>query len=211
MRNATKAGRETRTFHAGLALVLVLMAALFWNGLTITARAESKGTVTANSARIRQAAGTNSEAVGSVLKDATVTIISETQGTDGYVWYQIQAADGTKGYIRSDLVSKSAGNDTGITNPPVLNPSVTVEDVQPVGATITGGSPVRVRVDASTAASSSIITTLSNGTGITVTDSLSSLNCRLTNGLTDILRQIVGRCNFDYFLVFTLQRTISFS
>lgn len=168
MRKTGNAGKEVRFGYAGLALALMLMAALFWNGFAMTASAESKGTVTATSARVRQSAGTNSEAVGSVLNGATVTIISETQGTDGYVWYQIRTADGAKGYIRSDLVSKSADSTTGTTNVPAVNPSVPVEEVQPVGGTITGGSPVRVRVDASTAATSSIITTLSNGTGITV-------------------------------------------
>ena len=167
MRKTVKVSRETSMLYGAVAVILALMMVLFWNGFTMVARADSKGTVTAASARIRQEASTSSTAVGSVQSGASVTIVSETQGTDGYTWYQVQTSDGTKGYIRSDLVKKSDGGST-TNNNLTVNPSVEVTEVNPIEATVTGGSIVRVRTDASTSDSSGIITTLANGTAVTV-------------------------------------------
>ena len=161
MRKTVKVSRETSMLYGAVAVILALMMVLFWNGFTMVARADSKGTVTAASARIRQEASTSSTAVGSVQSGASVTIVSETQGTDGYTWYQVQTSDGTKGYIRSDLVKKSDGGST-TNNNLTVNPSVEVTEVNPIEATVTGGSIVRVRTDASTSDSSGIITTLAN-------------------------------------------------
>ena len=167
MRKTVKVSREASMLYGAVAIVLALMMVLFWNGFTMVARADSKGTVTATSARIRQEASTSSTAVGSVQSGATVTIISETTGADSKTWYQVETSDGTKGYIRSDLVKKTDGGSTTNTNLTV-NPSVEVTQVEPIEATVTGGSIVRVRTDASTSDSSGIITTVANGTKVTV-------------------------------------------
>lgn len=167
MRKTVKVSREANIFYSAVAVVLALMLVLFWNSFTMVARADSKGTVTATSARIRQEASTSSTAVGSVQNGATVTIINEVQGTDSKIWYQVETSDGTKGYIRSDLVSKTDGGSTPNANLTV-NPSVEVTQVQPIEAKVTGGSVIRVRTDASASDSSGIITTVSNGTAVTV-------------------------------------------
>ncbi|MBQ8231924.1 MAG: SH3 domain-containing protein [Lachnospiraceae bacterium] len=167
MRKTVKVNREASILYGAVAIVLVLMMVLFWNGLTMVARADSKGTVTATSARVRQEASTNSNAVGSVQSGATVTITDTVTGTDGKTWYKVETSDGTKGYIRSDLVSKTDGGSTANTNLTV-NPSVEVTQVQPIEAKVTGGSVIRVRTDASASDSSGIITTVSNGTAVTV-------------------------------------------
>ena len=130
----------------------------------MVADAAGQGTVTASSANIRKEASTTSEAVGSVQSGNTVTINSEVQGSDGKTWYQVTTSGGVSGYIRSDLVQKSSdGGSTGATG---INPTVEVTQVQPTGASITGGENVRVRPDAST--SGNFITTVSNGTAVTV-------------------------------------------
>lgn len=167
MRKTVKVSREASMLYGAVVIVLALMMVLFWNGFTMVARADSKGTVTASSARIRQEASTSSTAVGSVQSGATVTITGETTGADGKTWYQVETSDGTKGYIRSDLVKKTDGGSTTNTNLTV-NPSVEVTQVEPIEATVAGGSIVRVRTDASTSDSSGIITTVANGTKVTV-------------------------------------------
>ncbi len=160
-----KADAMNKSFKALYGVAVVVLALMLSGWLSLVASAAGTGTVTASAAKVRKEASTSSEQVGSVSKDATVTINSEAQGSDGYVWYNVTTASGVTGYIRSDLLKK---NETGGTDTPAtVNPSVAVTEVQPVGGSITGGSNVRVRSDAST--NGGIITTVSSGTAVTVT------------------------------------------
>ena len=56
------------------------------------------------SSRVRQSADSNSKAIGSFSKDATVDLLSQVTDANGQVWYQVNVVGGT-GYIRGDLVS----------------------------------------------------------------------------------------------------------
>ena len=163
MRNTSRVRKETWIWYSAAALVLAVVMMLFCNGLSFISSA-AEGKVTGSSVRIRKEASTSSDVVGSASSGETLTINSEVQGSDGHTWYQI-TKDGVTGYIRSDLLQKteSAGGDTTLT----VNPSVAVTDVNPVEGTITGGSQVRVRTDASTE-SGGIITYVGNGTKVTV-------------------------------------------
>ena len=53
---------------------------------------------------VRAAASTSSQLVTSLGNNSSVTILGQTTGSDGKVWYQISAG-GVSGYVRSDLVS----------------------------------------------------------------------------------------------------------
>lgn len=163
MRNTNRVRKETWIWYSAVALVLAVMMMVFCNGLSFISSA-AEGKVTGNSVRIRKEASTSSDVVGSASSGETLSINSEVQGSDGKIWYQI-TKDGVTGYIRSDLMQKteSTGGDTTLT----VNPSVTVTNVNPVEGTITGGSQVRVRTDASTE-SGGIITYVGNGTKVTV-------------------------------------------
>lgn len=70
---------------------------------------EKVGKVTANSAvRVRAQATTSSDQVASMQPNATFSVLNDVNGSDGYVWHQIEFDDnGTqvKGYVRSDLVA----------------------------------------------------------------------------------------------------------
>ncbi len=163
MRNTNRVRKETWIWYSAAALVMAVIMMLFCNGLSIISSA-AEGKVTGSSVRIRKEASTSSEVVGSAASGETLTINSEVQGSDGRTWYQI-TKDGVIGYIRSDLMQKteSTGGDTTLT----VNPSVAVTDVNPVEGTITNGTQVRVRTDASTE-SGKIITSVGNGTKVTV-------------------------------------------
>ncbi len=163
MRNTSRVRKETWMWYSAAALVMAVVMMLFCNGLSFISSA-AEGKVTGSSVRIRKEASTSSDVVGSASSGETLTINSEVQGSDGKIWYQI-TKDGVTGYIRSDLMQKTegAGGDMTLT----VNPSVAVTDVNPVEGTITGGSQVRVRTDASTE-SGGIITYVGNGTKVTV-------------------------------------------
>lgn len=124
----------------------------------------AEGKVKASAAKIRKEASTSSEAIGSAVKGQTFTITDEVTGADNKVWYQI-TFDGSKtGYIRSDLMDKSGEI---VNNNATVNPTVEVEDVQPISAKITGGT-VRVRSDATTEGSS-IIANVVKDSVVTIT------------------------------------------
>lgn len=163
MRNTSRVRKETWIWYSVATLVLAVMMMLFCNGLSFISSA-AEGKVTGSSVRIRKEASTSSDVLGSASSGETLTINSEVQGSDGKIWYQI-TKDGVTGYIRSDLMQKTedTGGDTTLT----VNPSVAVTNVNPVEGTITGGSQVRVRTDASTE-SGGIITYVGNGTKVTV-------------------------------------------
>lgn len=74
--------------------------------VTVTERV---GTVTATSPiRVRAQASTSSDHIASMLPDDTFLVLNDTNGSDGFVWYEVEFDDnGTEvhGYVRSDLVS----------------------------------------------------------------------------------------------------------
>lgn len=182
MKKTVQKTSKFKAFWGMLALVLVLGAGLFSEDLAIVSHAESAAKVTASSAKIRKSADSSSEVVGSATKDKTISIKSQTQGADGYTWYEVYVDANTLGYIRSDLVSitdgstppsssntTSAATTTNTATPaPAANETpVEVTAVEPMSATVTGGQSVRVRSNAST--TSQIVSTAENGTALTVT------------------------------------------
>ena len=74
--------------------------------------ADSTGTIIVESANIRGSADSDSNAVGSVSRGATVTIQDEVTDASGVRWYQIYVNANTSGYVRADLVNKEAGSDS---------------------------------------------------------------------------------------------------
>lgn len=72
--------------------------------------ADSTGTVTTDSAKIREEADVNSNAVGSTTKGKELTIKDKVTDASGMVWYHVHVDADTLGYIRSDLVSVEDGD-----------------------------------------------------------------------------------------------------
>jgi len=133
---------------------LVFALALCVEGFSIVSNAETQAKVTASSAKVRKEASTSSDTVGSAARDTVVTVVGETQGADGYVWYQVVVDGNVNGYIRSDLLS-------------LTEAEVSVEKLNPVSGTVKGSTSVRVRQSAST--NSAIVKNVASGTALTVT------------------------------------------
>ncbi|MBC8098717.1 MAG: ferritin-like domain-containing protein [Armatimonadetes bacterium] len=57
-------------------------------------------TVMADNANVRSAPDTTAEVTGSLTMDPPVNVIGQTQGADGFTWYQIDA-----GWVRADAVT----------------------------------------------------------------------------------------------------------
>ncbi len=151
------------------AVSLALAAVLFVGTPGLTAFAEGTATVIANSANVRQNADSTSTVVGSVKKDQVLNIQSEATDGSGMVWYQV-TVDGATGYIRSDLVntdgsSAAAAADTNTSTNTEVASTTDVTAMPAQGATVTTND-VRVRSSAST--SGSVVTTVANGTAVTV-------------------------------------------
>ncbi len=158
-----------------LAMAMALALGLGLCGLE--AHAQASGTISSASAKIRQEPSTQSAVLGSLSSGATVTLEAQTQGADGMTWYQVSVEGGQTGYIRSDLVTKGAGDlptvSTGAAaaaapgaTAVALAPTVEIEYLQPVAATVTGGQSVRARADASTSAA--IVATVSPSVALQV-------------------------------------------
>lgn len=95
----------------GLITAVGMMSA-FWCR-SFVSLADSTGTVTADSAKIREKADTGSEVIGSASYGDMVSIRDEVQDASGTLWYQVYVDANTTGYIRSDLVSKQDSADDG--------------------------------------------------------------------------------------------------
>lgn len=151
------------------AVSLALAAVLFIGTPELTVFAEGTATVIANSANVRQNADSTSTVVGSVKKDQVLNIQSEATDGSGMVWYQV-TVDGATGYIRSDLVNTSGASAsntaTDINTATDTAATTDVTSMPAQGATVTTND-VRVRSNAST--SGSVVTTVANGTAVTVT------------------------------------------
>ena len=154
------------------AIVIAACAILFGKQFALSVLAASTGKVTSTTANVRASASTSSEAIASLSKGDTVEIKSQTNGTDGYVWYEITVDATRTGYIRSDLVeitdgtTPAAGGTTTTTTSttPTANPEgVTV--VETVSGTTT--ADVNVRADAST--NSEIVAKAASGLTLSVT------------------------------------------
>lgn len=133
------------------------------------------GKVTADTAKIRAEASTGSEVVGSTVKGKVIELLGAVKDSSGMTWYKVSVAGGGYGYIRSDLVET---NDTvpTIENSSAQSGSQSTQSSEPdatvptsIGeqqATINSETNVRIRSGAST--QHSVVTSLPNGTTITL-------------------------------------------
>ncbi len=165
-----------------LAFALAIgMFAIGFYGISLTGYAAGQAKVTApTGAKIRESADTTSTMVGGAEKDKVLTVIGQTQGADGYTWYQVQVNETTTGYVRADLVDVSGDIPAGTTGTGTgtgagdgegagggeTAPPVEVSQVNPVSATVVGES-VEIRDTASL--TGQVLGTVPGSTAITVT------------------------------------------
>ena len=162
---------QKKTWIRGM-LGMAVFVLLFTCQVLIGEAAEGK--VTAETAKIRAQASTDSEVVGSTVKGKTIDILGAVKDASGMVWYKVSVTNGGYGYIRSDLVqtsdkievtasssSSSSENSTATEKPAETVPT----SIGETAATISQDS-VRIRSGASTAHDA--VTSLTKGTAITL-------------------------------------------
>lgn len=145
---------------------------IFW--MTAVTALAAEGEITAETAYIRTQASTDSDVVGSTVKGRKVDLIESVKDSAGVTWYKVAVAGGGYGYIRGDLVSTTDTVPEGTevqaaaqTAAPASQPAETVPTAigeQP--AVIQCETNARIRSGAST--SHSVVTSLPNGTAITL-------------------------------------------
>lgn len=162
-------------------MALVLSLSLFSGWFSIVSHAESAGRVSSSGgANVRSSASASGSVLTSWEQNTIVSIRSQVQASDGYIWYEVWVDADNLGYVRSDLVEITDGTtpptstQVAPSNPETpaatgAQPTVEVTAVNPISATVQGSSSVRVRSDASTSNSSQIITTVGSGLALTVT------------------------------------------
>lgn len=170
-----------KVWRGGTALFALAFALwLLVEGLASVSYATSAAKVTAKAANIREEASATSTAVGSAKENDKIEVLGQTVGADGKVWYQIYVNGTNTGFIRSDLVeitdgstppSIDGGNAATTTPTPSTGTAagnVDAEQVTPVGGKVSGSNTVRVRTSPTTANNNNILTSVNNGTEVTV-------------------------------------------
>lgn len=103
---------KKRKFRQGLAVAVALFMTINYAGSylgrsPVVSMADTAATVGATSLNVRSGPGTTYPVSGKLTYGAAVSVVSETTGSDGKVWYQIHfAKNGVQatGYVRSDYI-----------------------------------------------------------------------------------------------------------
>lgn len=132
------------------------------------------GTVTASTANIREQPNAESTVVASTAKGSKVDIVGAQKDSSGTVWYKVPIAGGSYGYVRNDLIETSDKIEVSSTQSTQQTQETTKEKPAPTvptsigeqAATVKCDTNVKIRSGAST--SHDVITSLPNGTSITL-------------------------------------------
>lgn len=157
--------------------ILGFVTAVMVLGLSTITCFAATGTVTAGTAKIREKASTDSSVVASTAKGAKIDIVGAEKDSSGTVWYKVPVAGGSYGYVRSDLVQtsdtisvttdNSQASSTSTSTSSESKPEATVPTaIGEQAATVKCDSNVKVRAGAST--KHDVVTSLPNGTAITL-------------------------------------------
>ncbi len=154
----------------GLAMMLMVF------GMTTFSSFAAQGKVKANT-NIRSQTSTDSEVVGSAMAGKTIDILEAVKDGAGTVWYKVSVANGGYGYIRSDLVETSESITVTANSSATLSGSAgsasKPADTQPTAieqqqATVNSSKSNSVNIRSGASTQHSIVTSLPNGTGITL-------------------------------------------
>ena len=154
----------------GLLGLFVCLTVFVISGMTAFA---AEGKITADTAKIRKEASTDSEVIGSTSKGKTVDIVGGVKDSSGTVWYKVPNGNNTYGYIRSDLIetkdeikisesSSSASSSSSSAEKPADTVPTAISEQK---ATVKESS-IRVRSGAST--KHDTVTSLPQGTEMTL-------------------------------------------
>ena len=154
----------------GLAVAVLMVGASSF----ISQAAEGK--VTADTAKIRAEASTDSAVVGSTQKGKVIDIQGAVKDSSGTVWYKVPIEGGAYGYIRSDLVETSetieitnnTSSQSQNTNAGGSKPAETVPTAIGEQQAVIQSSSGNVRIRSGASTQHDVVTSLPNGTSITL-------------------------------------------
>ena len=158
-----------KLYLLGLVTVAAVMSAMWF--LSFVSLADSTGTVTADSAKIREKADTSSDVVGSAARGKTVSIRNEVQDASGMVWYEVYIDADTTGYIRSDLVEKNGGDQAapqGNTQPESSASGASVDPGTFIDAQYATVTPESIKVRTAPSTSEAVVDRLTKDTQVIV-------------------------------------------
>ena len=93
---------KTWALLSALGIFTTSPAVSFLNS-TPVAYAESMAVIAGSNVNVRSSAGTDSSIVTALGNNSQITVIDQTTGSDGNIWYHISFSGGS-GYVRSDFV-----------------------------------------------------------------------------------------------------------
>ncbi len=93
---------KTGALLSAISIFISAPAASFLNSASV-AYAESMAVIAGSNVNVRSGAGTDSSIVTALGNNAQVTVMDQTTGSDGKVWYHISFSGGS-GYVRSDFI-----------------------------------------------------------------------------------------------------------
>ncbi len=76
-------------------------------GADVDGALRGTGVITGKAANIHAQPSASSDVLGRVSRNDALSVLGQTQGKDGYTWYQVDAG-GVIGYVRSNLMTVSA-------------------------------------------------------------------------------------------------------
>lgn len=180
-----KTGELSQRLLTGIFAVMLAFG-IFGGGFFLSgtvSHAETQVKITSpKGVNVRKEASTSSEAVGGAENGKVLSVLSQTQGADGYTWYQVQLNSTTTGYVRADLVevseggsTPSTGNEGGEEGGGTTAPAE-VMAVNPVSATVSGESGI-IRDSASS--EGQILAEATTDTVLTVTGQVTAADGRV--------------------------------
>ena len=102
---------KKKTRKQGLAVLLALFMAINscsgfkpWTSMDAYADVVRTAVVNATTLNVRSGPGTSKSIVAKLTNGTSVSVLGETTGTDGKMWYHIQFGGGSKGYVLSSYL-----------------------------------------------------------------------------------------------------------
>ena len=156
-------------------LAAVILVMLLWVCFAIPAGAKTVVKVTNGTVNVRSDAGTSYRKIGVVGKGKTFPYFRSKKASNGRVWYQIQLADGKKGWISSGYGKLVKIPDpTTTTVKPTTTTSATAAPTEPAATSVTAEKPSATSTVATTVTEKPSVTTTATVTTVEKTTTMTT-------------------------------------
>ena len=166
-------------------LAAVILVMLLWVCFAIPAGAKTVVKVTNGTVNVRSDAGTSYRKIGVVGKGKTFPYFRSKKASNGRVWYQIQLADGKKGWISSGYgklvkipdpttTTVKPTTTTTTTAKPTTTTSATAAPTEPAATSVTAEKPSATSTVATTVTEKPSVTTTATVTTVEKTTTMTT-------------------------------------